>query len=152
MYTVRNYLLALLIGVALWWTAVTAMGTLAAIQVPREFFAAFKTEPSLAAFLSHTLLVQVPAILLAGLVAWCFFRLISQASVGIALTLAMPWFLSLALFSWPTTADGGPSWIERLTFHLSWQALPGALCVPLGVALAYLAYLSSQRRQSRAMK
>ena len=136
MSNLRNLVVALLVGVALAWLTVFAAGWLAAIQLPRSFFAVVKDHPDIAFLVHTTLLVQVSMALLALLVGWLLFRLLRNASLPLVLACAAPW---LAFCTWESVQYFIEAKLPaevKLRLLLDWRALPGLLSVPVGLWLA----------------
>ena len=131
----RQHAIACLAGFGIASAAVWLMGWLAAVPVPRGFFDALRGHPDLAFLLHTTLLVQVPAALLAFVVGVALFRVLGRASGTLLLVAVAPWLLEMALSLLTFLAgDSAPS--VSLGQLLGWRSLPGTLSVPAGLWLA----------------
>jgi hypothetical protein len=128
-----SYPIALLAGVVLAFLAAFAMGMLAAIPTPAALRLDATAHPVLAFLVSLTLLVHVPAAILAFVGGWLLFRLLGQPSLLLVLVCAAPW---LAMNGFLTTEF--PS-TDSLTVFSHWFVWPGILAVPVGLWLASIA-------------
>jgi hypothetical protein len=128
-----TYPIALVAGVVLAFLAATAMGFLAAIPTPAALRLDATAQPALAFLVSMTLLVHLPAAILAFAAGWLLFRALGQSSWILVLICAAPW-LAANFF---LTTQFPP--MDRLHTLLHWYLWPGILAVPVGLWLASIA-------------
>jgi hypothetical protein len=128
-----TYSIVLLAGIVLAFLAAIAMGLLAAIPTPPALRLDATAHPVLAFLVSMTLLVDVPAAILAFVAGWLLFRALGRSSLLLVLICAAPWLAANVLF----TTQFPPT--DRLHTLLHWYLWPGILAIPVGLWLASIA-------------
>ena len=126
---------SLAVGIVLAGLAAWLMGSLAAIAIPRPFFVAMKEHPVAASLLHTTLLVQLPAVLLAWVLGCVLFRALGRATFPLVLAASAPWLVHVVMggIAYAAESDLPPAETLGFYFGASWL---GILGVPIGLWLA----------------
>ncbi|MCU6432547.1 hypothetical protein LPB67_01980 [Undibacterium sp. Jales W-56] len=129
----RSIVIAFLVGIPLAWLSIVLMGILAAIPISGLLLELLRGHPAFAFLVHTTLLIHIPAILLAVAIGWVLFRELRHASLPLVLACSTPWLAYRVIdeLNYYFTADLSSS--VKLGFMFAWYAWPGLLAVPIGL-------------------